>query len=296
MTPKSRNCLISFLLVTIAYIASAFSSETSSFENRVSFIEVSIGNIRLRPATNSSIIAKLQKGDKLTIVGKEGDWYMVKLPDNRLGWAHQMLIRKKIHVTEPEEIEAPDKVRIRATLSVSIGRVRAQPSLDSAIKFKLKKGDTVDVIERTGDWYLIGISDGRTGWAHKSLFTDADNNQMSSEQTYKEIQAIYTQVLSEEEEKVIFVLNDSFTPKTFVVTGDKPKVICDFFNVHLGSKVEPKIEVDGSIIQQISLESFDTAESGIRIVLNLVPDNNYNVQPLFYKKNNYYALVIKRSL
>lgn len=297
MAPKSQNrTIFYFLIFTIIYVSSAFSSETNPCENGVGFIKVSIGNIRLKPTIHSSIIAKLQKGDKLTIIGKEGDWCMVKLPDNRSGWAHQMLIRKEESTIKIEKKATSEKVEKTVLLKVPIGRVREQPTLSAAIKIRLKKSDIATVIDEKEDWYLIKIEDGRTGWAHKSLFADSDSIQMLSEITYKEIQAIYTQVLSEKEEKVIFVLNDSFTPKTFVVTGDRPKVVCDFFDVHLGSGVERKIEVNGGIIQQINIEPSNTVESKVRIVLNLVPDNNYNVQPVFYRKNNYYALVIKRSL
>ena len=40
------------------------------------------------------------------------------------------------------------------TIKVLIGRVREGPSLDSKIKFRLKKGETVSVIETKGNWYL----------------------------------------------------------------------------------------------------------------------------------------------
>ncbi len=297
MAPKGQNrTIFYFLIFTIIYVSSAFSSETSPCENGVGFIKVSIGNIRLKPGTHSSIIAKLQKGDKLTIIGKEGDWYMVKLPDNRLGWAHQMLIRKEESAIKIEKKATAEKVERTVLLKVPIGRVREQPTLSAAIKFRLKKSDIVTVIDEKEDWYLIKIEDGRTGWAHQSLFIESGHIQIPPKKIYKKIHAIYTHVLSEEEEKVIFVLNDSFTPKTFVVTGDRPKVVCDFFDVHLGSGVERKIEVNGGIIQQINIEPSNTVESKVRIVLNLAPGNSYNVQPVFYKKNNYYALVIKRSL
>ena len=57
------------------------------------------------------------------------------------------------------------------TVRVPVGRVREGPSPDSRIKFRLKKGRTVSIIERKADWYLIARG---TGWAHQSLFFNSD--------------------------------------------------------------------------------------------------------------------------
>jgi len=55
---------------------------------------VRIGNLRSRPTTDSTIIDKLRKGDRVTLIKKEGNWYIVKLQDDRLGWAHKILFFK----------------------------------------------------------------------------------------------------------------------------------------------------------------------------------------------------------
>ncbi|MFC1516352.1 SH3 domain-containing protein [Thermodesulfobacteriota bacterium] len=68
----------------------------------------------------------------------------------------------------PPYRETADKL----TIKVDIGRVRAEPSLDAGIKFRLKKGARVSPVETREDWYLIEVSDGRSGWAHKNLFSD----------------------------------------------------------------------------------------------------------------------------
>lgn len=57
-----------------------------------------------------------------------------------------------------------------AILKVRSGRVRQKPSLKSEIRFKLKKGDIVSVIETKDEWYHVILDDGRDGWSHESLF------------------------------------------------------------------------------------------------------------------------------
>ena len=57
-----------------------------------------------------------------------------------------------------------------ATLKVSTGNVRLQPSLEAGILTQLELGDTVTVLDTQQDWYRIQLPDGDTGWAHQSLF------------------------------------------------------------------------------------------------------------------------------
>jgi tetratricopeptide (TPR) repeat protein len=61
---------------------------------RIETIKVSIANIRANPTTRSSIIDKLRTGEKVKLIHLEDEWYFLKLPDGRFGWAHQRLFLK----------------------------------------------------------------------------------------------------------------------------------------------------------------------------------------------------------
>jgi tetratricopeptide (TPR) repeat protein len=54
-------------------------------------VKIRMGNIRSKPTTNSSVIAKLGMGTEVTILHREGEWYAVKFPGGQLGWAHEIL-------------------------------------------------------------------------------------------------------------------------------------------------------------------------------------------------------------
>jgi tetratricopeptide (TPR) repeat protein len=54
-------------------------------------IKIRMGNIRSKPTTGSSVIAKLGMGTEVTILHQEGEWYAVKFSGGRLGWAHGVL-------------------------------------------------------------------------------------------------------------------------------------------------------------------------------------------------------------
>ncbi len=66
--------------------------------------------------------------------------------------------------------ETPEEAPNTATLKVSTGNVRLQPSLEAGILTQLELGDTVTVLDTQQDWYRIQLPDGDTGWAHQSLF------------------------------------------------------------------------------------------------------------------------------
>ncbi|MDZ7695624.1 MAG: SH3 domain-containing protein [Deltaproteobacteria bacterium] len=54
---------------------------------------------------------------------------------------------------------------------VEMGNVRDGPSIEAEVKFRIKRGDTLTVLEQHGNWYAIELQDGRSGWAHNTLFS-----------------------------------------------------------------------------------------------------------------------------
>ena len=52
-------------------------------------------NVRCGPSTNFKIIGKVHYGDSLKVVGKEGNWYCVELPDGREGYIFKDAIRQE---------------------------------------------------------------------------------------------------------------------------------------------------------------------------------------------------------
>ncbi len=50
-------------------------------------------NVRSGPGTNYSIVTSLTKGVRLKALGKQGSWYQIQLPDGRVGWVYERLVR-----------------------------------------------------------------------------------------------------------------------------------------------------------------------------------------------------------
>lgn len=64
----------------------------------------SSANIRERPTIDSRIIAKIPRGKEVSVVGNEGEWVMLKLDNDSIGWIHRSLIRKRSANTDSSEV------------------------------------------------------------------------------------------------------------------------------------------------------------------------------------------------
>jgi tetratricopeptide (TPR) repeat protein len=58
---------------------------------RLGTIRVKIANVRSKATTESSILGKLKRGKKVTLIHQQDEWYAIKLPEGKLGWVHQSL-------------------------------------------------------------------------------------------------------------------------------------------------------------------------------------------------------------
>jgi len=54
---------------------------------------VATANIRSGPGTNYGIVGSAKQGEKLAVLGEEGDWCNVELPDGKTGWIYKKLIK-----------------------------------------------------------------------------------------------------------------------------------------------------------------------------------------------------------
>ncbi len=109
----------------------------------------------------------------------------------------------------------------------------------------------------------------------------------------KLITGIKAVVTSEREEKVIFYLNGFYPPKVIVLEGEKPRVVCDFFDTKLDPKTTYPIKVNGNLLRQIRIGIYRRKEAKTRVVLDLNPIHDYDVEQTFFKKENIYVIIVK---
>ncbi len=106
--------------------------------------------IRATASANAPIIDKMKSGDKLVIVGTQGDWYKIQLPEFVSVWISRNYVK-----AEPgkDGVVTGENVNIRTAAKTS-----------STVIGKIDKGIKVEIMGVDGDWFLIIPPKEATGW------------------------------------------------------------------------------------------------------------------------------------
>lgn len=92
-------------------------------------------------------------------------------------------------------------------------------------------------------------------------------------------------------EMIMFRLNKFHPPVVFGLEEKKPRVVCDFQDTVAGERLPESVAADGKHVRGIRIER-DEAGRKIRVVLDLTPDNSYDLQQVFFKNDNLFVLII----
>jgi len=242
-------------------------------------IRVVLGNVREKPSKKASIIGRVNNGEKVTFTERADKWFFAILPNGKTGWIHESLVLSK---------------KKELVVKAITGNVRIKPSRSSPVKKVLKKGDTVSVIGSKGNWYHIRVGGGKTGWSHKSLFRVKAVSSQRHKNPPSKLKRLETAIVTDQEERIRFTLSDFVTPRVFTVEGRRPMVVCDFVGVGPGLQVEESNKADGRIIRSVNVLVHSVEEPITRIIIELFPKHDYDIQQVFYKEENLYVLNIKR--
>ena len=197
------------------------------------------------------------------------------------------------HEVDKAASQAGAEAGKRLFVKVHIGNVREEPSMTSRVKFRLKTGDPVTVTGKRRGWVSVKLDDGRFGWVYHTLLTDSIVPQEATPRAAKTIKMIRREVAAEDVAKVIFELNGPFSPETMIVEGENPRVVCDFFNAGFAPDIPDSIEINNGIVEKIRTGVHKWPKFKVRVVLDLVPGRNYEIDEIFLEKENHYVLVVK---
>jgi hypothetical protein len=95
------------------------------------------------------------------------------------------------------------------------------------------------------------------------------------------------------EDQVIFKMEGFFPPEVFGLEGENPRVVCDFLNTRLGNAVHRLLEANGNFIQRVRVGIHGSASPKIRVVLDLVPKQRFDIQQVFAKKDNQFTIIVR---
>jgi hypothetical protein len=123
----------------------------------------------------------------------------------------------------------------------------------------------------------------------------APPSQKGSAASPKKILAIDSDITSPSGEIINIVLTGNFPPEAQVIEGDNPRIYCDFPDARMEKTIQRTIAVNGKYILQIRTGIHPPPESKSRVVLDLVPHHDYEVEQLFYEKENRYSIIIREK-
>ncbi len=95
-------------------------------------------------------------------------------------------------------------------------------------------------------------------------------------------------------EMVQFQLNGFYPPKVVAIEEGTPRVICDFKNTTLAVPIADIIKSDSQFIKSIRVGKHDDPDK-IRVVIDLAPDNNYDLKQIFFKEDNMFVIIVNST-
>ncbi|MCF6291385.1 MAG: AMIN domain-containing protein [Desulfobacterales bacterium] len=96
-------------------------------------------------------------------------------------------------------------------------------------------------------------------------------------------------------EQVDFSLTTFTRPKIFGIEGEIPRVVCDFSRARLGKDVKQHMAVNGKIIKEIRIGIHLEPDPKIRVVLDLIPGPDYDIQQTYLIDRSCYSVTIRRN-
>jgi TonB family protein len=89
-------------------------------------------NVREQPATGAAAVARVKKGERLAVLGRDGDWVRVKLADGATGWVHGKYVRSDEPCTpDRATAELLSGVPLSFTEGSSVGKVVLDATVDA---------------------------------------------------------------------------------------------------------------------------------------------------------------------
>ena len=92
-------------------------------------------------------------------------------------------------------------------------------------------------------------------------------------------------------EMVLFKLSEFHPPVVFGIEEGVPRVVCDFKGTTAEAGVRNRINANGRYVRTIRVGRHRNPDK-IRVVLDLEPNNNYDLQQVFFKDDNLFVIII----
>jgi len=95
-------------------------------------------------------------------------------------------------------------------------------------------------------------------------------------------------------EMISFKLNGFHPPVVFGIEEDIPRIVCFFKNTGAGDELRDMIGTNGKYVKNIKIGKYKNPDN-VRVVLELVPGNHYDLQQVFFKDDKIFMMIINKA-
>lgn len=148
-----KKLLIGFIALILTLGIYAIAANAEEIDDKKGVVTGSAVNFRKEPNTSAEIFATLTKGTQVDVLESSGEWYKIHF-DGSIGWMYALYLKV-------ESVEA-----VTGKVTASVLNVRNQPSTSSKIEGKLFNAQTVRILSKSGQWYMLKTPDSSIGWVY----------------------------------------------------------------------------------------------------------------------------------
>ena len=139
-------------------------------------VAVDVAMVRQEPSAQAPIRFRLYGQEKVEVLSAEKEWLQIRRINGWIGWAHESLFLPAQKEAADGSVSEWPGSSPTLTVGVDVAMVRTAPSADAPRAFRAVEKMQVRLFEQQGDWVRIGMKNGWSGWAHRSLFLEEQQN------------------------------------------------------------------------------------------------------------------------
>jgi len=145
----------------------ATASTSAGSKNTIAIANTDQLRVRSGPGTSFRIVSFLNKGQEVTILDQNENWYKITSTFGE-GWVVRDFLEIKTVKQERKQTPAPSDTMGTGIVNGDTVNVRQEPSATSPIIGKLSKGTSVTIYSKRNNWLEIGFSNLK-GWANSEF-------------------------------------------------------------------------------------------------------------------------------
>jgi len=223
--------------------------------------------VRAGPGSNYDVITNVKAGSELFLLESRNDWHRVELPNGKTGWIYRGIT----HSVAREKI-----------VTIRDAKVRRGPGEEYNAFALVRKGKTLDSRGMRDNWFLVDLTDGKSGWISRKDAEKTTYRNLTATKTAKifrlpDSKSEHILTISSGTELIQYKKNGAFY-NVRLPNGDSGWVHESNVNIIKERTVRVKSRAYIRTGPAIGYDVVETVEEGARLTLIQQKDNWYKVR------------------